>query len=380
MLAGERAAWLRLVLTPGLGAGAARTLLDRFGLPTALFCDTVDHAALVDAVGTEGALALTRPPDEPLATALQRTQDWLDGGPRRSLVTLADTDYPRPLLQLPDAPALLYAEGDRALLARPALAIVGSRNATRQGEQNAAAFAAGIGRAGWCVVSGLAAGIDAAAHRGALESGSGTIALMGTGADIIYPAGNRPLAAAIAREGLLLSEYPIGTAPLARNFPRRNRLIAALARGVLVVEAALRSGSLITARLAADMGREVFAIPGSIHSPLARGCHRLIRDGAALVESTQDVFEQLGWARSLPAALPPRAAQTASPEPGAPDPGATAAPLLAALGHDPADIDTLALRTGMDPGKVAAGLLELELARRVERLAGNRYQRLHGPA
>jgi len=380
MLAGERAAWLRLVLTPGLGPGATRTLLDRFGLPTALFRGSVDHAALVDAVGTEGALALTRPPDEPLATALQRTQQWLDGGPRRSLVTLADADYPRPLLQLPDAPALLYAEGDRALLARPALAIVGSRNATRQGEQNAAAFAAGIGRAGWCVVSGLAAGIDAAAHRGALESGSGTIALMGTGADIIYPAGNRPLAAAIARDGLLLSEYPIGTAPLARNFPRRNRLIAALARGVLVVEAALRSGSLITARLAADMGREVFAIPGSIHSPLARGCHRLIRDGAALVESTQDVFEQLGWARALPAGLAPRAPQQASAEADAPDPAAAAAPLLAALGHDPADIDTLALRTGMDPGKVAAGLLALELARRVERLAGNRYQRLHGPA
>lgn len=377
---GERRAWLRLALTPGLGAEATRRLLGRFGLPTALFSGAASHAALVETVGRAGADALSGPPEPELAGALQRTEDWIAGAPRRSLVTLADPDYPRSLLQLADAPALLYAEGDRGLLQRPALAIVGSRHATRQGEQNARAFALELGRAGWCIVSGLAAGIDAAAHRGALAAGSGTVALLGTGPDTVYPAANRPLAASIAQEGLLLTEYAVGTAPLARNFPRRNRLIAALARGVLVVEAALRSGSLITARLAAEMGRDVFAIPGSIHAPLARGCHRLIRDGAALVESAQDVLDQLGPATAASAG---RAAQPPRDEPGrgAPVPlPAGAAPLLAALGHDPADIDTLVLRTGMDAGMVCAGLLELELARRVERLAGNRYQRIEGGA
>jgi DNA processing protein len=367
----ERAAWLRLALTPGVGPAAARTLLREFGLPTALFDGGVSYARLARAAGERVAGALLGDPSDALAASLRQAQAWLDGGEARALVSLADPDYPAGLTGLADAPILLYAEGRRELLGAPALAIVGSRNATRQGEQNAAAFAEHLGRAGLCIVSGLASGIDAAAHRGALASGTGTIAILGTGSDIAYPAANRALAAHIARDGLLLSEYAVGTPALSHNFPRRNRLIAALGHGVLVVEAALHSGSLITARLAAELGREVFAIPGSIHSPLARGCHRLIRDGAKLVESAQDVLEELRGSR---AAAP---AETAAAETGGSG-GEDA--LLAALGHDPADVDTLALRTGRDAGDVAASLLALELAGRVERLAGNRYQRLAGPA
>jgi DNA processing protein len=371
---GEATAWLRLALTPGIGAARARALLGEFGLPTAIF-DTREPQAqraarLAAHCGAAGAAALLQPPDTTVQPAVAHALAWLAGGAGRSLLCLADPDYPPALLQLADAPLILYAQGHRELLARPGLAIVGSRNATRQGEQNAAAFAAHLGRAGLCIVSGLAGGVDAAAHRGALDAGADTIALLGTGVDILYPARNRSLGERIARAGLLLSEYPLGAPPLAHHFPRRNRLIAALSRGVLVVEAALHSGSLITARLAADLGREVFAIPGSIHSPLARGCHRLIRDGAKLVETAQDVLEELRWApvAAPPAAEPPARRGSDGPE--------GAAPLLEALGHDPVDIDTLALRVGRDAGTVAALLLELELEQRVERLPGNRYQRL----
>jgi DNA processing protein len=366
----ERAAWLRLALTPGLGSVPARALLAHFGLPTAIFSGALTLRELASVVGEELALVLHAPPAKPVAETMERTLAWLAGGPQRHVITLADAAYPAGLLALSDPPLLLTAEGRTELLSQAALAIVGSRNATRQGALNAAAFASHLGRAGLCIVSGLARGIDAAAHRGALDAGCATIALLGTGSDIIYPPSHRSLAAAIARDGLLLSELPVGTPPRPGNFPRRNRLIAALSRGVLVVEAAVQSGSLITARLAAELGREVFAIPGSIHAPLARGCHRLIRDGAKLVESARDVLEELGLAPiSAPAADP---AAPMSPT------GLAAAhgDLLAALGHDPADIDTIARRTGRDAGSVAAGLLELEMANRVERLAGNRYQRL----
>ena len=267
----EATAWLRLALTPGLGAGRTQALLGEFGLPTAIFDRAGDAArqrARVAAIcGTAGAAALLGAAAADVAAAIERSLRWLAGGADRSLLCVADADYPPGLLQLADAPPLLHAQGRRALLADAGLAIVGSRNATRQGEQNATAFASHLGRAGLCIVSGLASGIDAAAHRGALDAPAGTIALLGTGIDIAYPAANRALAARIAREGLLLSEYPLGAPPQAFHFPRRNRLIAALSRGVLVVEAALHSGSLITARLAGELGREVFAIPGSIHSP-----------------------------------------------------------------------------------------------------------------
>jgi DNA processing protein len=358
----EQRAWLRLSLIQGVGPRAARDLLSAFGLPGAIFA--ASRAALEHVAGEAVASALLSP--EPVS-AIDRALAWLRSDASRSLITLADADYPPPLLALADPPPLLYLQGRRDLLNRPALAIVGSRSATRQGEANAEAFAAHLAGYGLTIVSGLARGIDSAAHRGALEAEASTIAVLGTGADIVYPTSNRPLAARISRQGLLVSEYPLGTPGVAHNFPRRNRLIAAVARGVLVVEAALHSGSLITARVAAELGREVMAIPGSIHSPVARGCHQLIRDGARLVESAHDVLEELrmdGLPQSAPAA-------------DAPDrPGQRDATLLQAIGFDPVDLDTLARRTGLEPGLLSARLLELELTQDVERLAGNCYQRL----
>jgi len=360
----ERAAWLRLALTPGIANACARALLREFGLPGVLFAQPpqFEHAARV--AGEDAARALLAPPAAQTLQALAQAQAWLDTDAAHTLVCLADADYPANLLQLADAPLLLYAAGRRELLGRPGIAVVGSRNATRQGERNAADFAAHLGRAGLCIVSGMAGGIDAAAHRGALDAGADTIAFLGTGIDIAYPARHRDLARRIAREGLLLTEYALGAAPLPHHFPRRNRLIAAQACAVLVVEAALQSGSLITARIGAELGREVLAIPGSIHSPLSRGCHRLIRDGAKLVESVADVLEEL-----------PAVARAAAPAVQACPHGA-AHPVLAALEHDAVYLDVLALRLGRDPGSVAADLLELELAGQVERLPGNRYQRI----
>jgi len=355
----ERRAWLRLSLAEGVGARTARELLSAFGLPATIF--EAGHAALARVIGAPLASALraAEPTD-----AIDRTLAWLRAAAGRSLITLADPDYPPLLLQLADPPPLLYLQGRRGLLQRPALAIVGSRSATRQGEANAEAFAAYLGRFGLTIVSGLARGIDAAAHRGALEHEAGTIAVLGSGADVIYPATNRALADRIAQQGLLLSEYPLGTAALPPNFPRRNRLIAALSRGVLVVEAALHSGSLITARLAAELGREVMAIPGSIHSPVTRGCHRLIRDGARLVESAQDVLEELRMDQAHAVDGAPERASAGED------------PLLQAIGHDPVDLDTLAQRTGLAPGLLSGRLLELELTQDIERLPGNCYQRL----
>jgi DNA processing protein len=358
----EQRAWLRLSLAEGVAPRAVRDLLSAFGLPAAIF--SAGHATLARVAGETAATALLSPER---ASAIDQALAWLRSDGSRSLITLADADYPAPLLQLTDPPPLLYVQGRRDLLSRPALAIVGSRSATRQGEANAEAFAAHLAGCGLTIVSGLARGIDSAAHRGALGAEASTIAVLGTGADIVYPTSNRPLAARIARQGLLVSEYPLGTPGLAHNFPRRNRLIAAAARGVLVVEAALHSGSLITARVAAELGRDVMAIPGSIHSPVTHGCHQLLREGARLVESAQDVLEELRM--------------DAVPRPGpvadAPDlPGQRDATLLHAIGFDPVDLDTLARRTGLEPGLLSARLLELELTQDVERIAGNCYQRL----
>ena len=283
MAADAATAWLRLALTPGIGAARARALLDAFGEPSALFltgdqtrvhsASGSHHARLSDLCGPVVAAALTDAPTESVALALERSARWLAGGDQRSVLSMADPDYPAALLHLADPPVLLFAHGRRELLGRAGLAIVGSRNATHQGNRNAAAFAAHLGRAGLAIVSGLAAGIDAAAHRGALDAGAATVAVLGTGIDMVYPPAHAALCARIAGEGLLLSEFAPGADALPFHFPRRNRLIAALSLGVLVVEAAPHSGSLITARLAAELGREVFAIPGSIHSPLSRGCH-----------------------------------------------------------------------------------------------------------
>jgi DNA processing protein len=370
----ERAAWLRLALAPGCGPATIRQLLAAFGLPTQLFAAGT-HAVAAH-IGAPAARALFAAPDARTTAAIEATERWLALDARHKLLTLADRAYPAALLTIPDPPPLLFVIGRVALLNRPALAIVGSRNASQQGALTAESFARRLAQAGLSIVSGLALGIDAAAHRGALSAAAdgaagSTIGVVGTGVDLVYPAGNRELTQRIREEGVLISEFPLGTPPLSHNFPRRNRLIAGLSRGVLVVEAALRSGSLITARLAAEQGREVFAVPGSIHSPMAKGCHRLIKDGAKLVESAQDVLEEL----RLDAPAEGRkddidaTAQTA----GA---ALAHAPLLDAIGHDPVDLDALCARTGRAAGDLSAALLELELAQYVERLPGNRYQRL----
>jgi DNA processing protein len=289
---------------------------------------------------------------------------WLKD-PANRVLAPADAEYPQRLLQLPDPPSRLFIKGRVELLSRPALAVVGSRNASAQGMVNAEAFARALSDAGLTVVSGLALGIDTAAHRGGLAGASSSIAVLGTGADLVWPARNRDLAHALAAQGTLVSEFPLGTRPLPGNFPRRNRLISGLALGCLVVEAAIDSGSLITARLAAEQGAEVFAIPGSIHSPLSKGCHALIKQGAKLVESAGDILEEL----RLPAPL--------ARAPAGPPADARAQRLLDALGYDACDLDTLALRSGLPAAELAALLTQLELDQRVAVLPGGLYQRLH---
>ncbi len=370
----ELEAWLRLLRTPGVGGATARRLLAAFGLPRQILAQ--ERAALAREVGRDVAEALWTPDQAGLRDAVARATTWL-AAPGHHILTLADAEYPAALLQIPDPPPLLYMAGRIELLRRPRLlAIVGTRNPSPQGARDAQAFGGACASAGITVVSGMAQGVDAQAHRGALaaldadpDSGS-TIAVLGTGCDRVYPAAHRALAQRIARDGLLVSEFALGTPPARDHFPRRNRIISGLARGVLVTEAALGSGSLITARLAAEQGRDVLAIPGSIHNPLARGCHRLLRDGARLVEGLEDILSELGWAR-------PAAAPLAVPVPGgAPEGGGTPAQraLLQALGDAGADFDTLAARTGRDARWLAEQLLELELQGRVTRLPGGRFQ------
>jgi DNA processing protein len=318
-------------------------------------------------VGPQLAQALAREPAE-LAERLRAAHAWLDGGAGRRVLAVGDTDYPPLLLQTADPPLLLYVQGDATLLARRSLAIVGSRNASTQGSDNARAIAAHLSRQGWAIVSGLALGIDGAAHEGGLQGPGSTIAVVGTGLDRVYPSRHRGLAHRIAEAGVLLSEFAPGTPPLPENFPLRNRIIAGLSRGTLVVEAALQSGSLITARLAAEAGREVFAVPGSIHSPLSRGCHALIRQGAKLVEGADDILEELREPATGGAAVAPVAEAAA-------EAAAEGDPLLQALGHDPVTLDALCARTGWSAQQLAARLLELELQDQVARLPGGLYQR-----
>ncbi len=351
------AAWLRLTLTPGIGGETQRKLLAAFGLPDAIFAANL--AELESVIGKRANHLFEQNVDD----AIEQTMAWL-ATPGNHLITLADALYPQQLLEIPDPPSVLYVRGNPACLQRTGLGIVGSRNATPLGMQTAENFARTLAASGLSIVSGLALGIDAAAHRGALAAKGCTVAVIGTGADRLYPARNRELALAIAMHGAIVSEFPLGTPAIAANFPRRNRIISGLARGILVVEAAPESGSLITARLAGEQGREVFAIPGSIHSPVARGCHKLIKQGAKLVETAQDVLEELGGLPS-PERLPDET-------PGsAPD-----HPILRALGHDPVPLDELVTRTRLAPDTLLVELLSLELAGQVATLPGNRYQRL----
>jgi DNA processing protein len=364
----ELSGWLRLTLSPGVGNDSARRLLAAFGLPGAIF-EQPTHA-LQQLLGPAQCAALQREP-EGLPDLLERTCAWLQEAPQeRAVVSLADARYPAALLNIEDPPPLLYLMGrlDLPLEAGRCLAMVGSRNPTPQGNLNARQFAQALAEAGLTIVSGMALGIDGAAHEGALAAAApqrlATIAVVGTGLDRVYPKTHRELAHRIAAHGLIVSEYPLGTPPLAANFPRRNRLIAGLSGATLVVEAALQSGSLITARLAGEQGKEVYAIPGSIHATQSRGCHALIRQGAKLVESAQDVLED----------LPGFGARTVPPASDSPQENEDT--LLQALGLDPASLDALQARTGLDVAALQARLMTLELDGQVARLPGGLWQRL----
>ena len=399
------AAWLRLTLTPGVGNISARKLLAAFGLPQAIFDQPT--AALRQVVNAGQVQALRTEPEE-LAALVELTWAWLQhspaNAPQRQMATLGDPRYPQALLNLDDPPLVLYLLGsasykpnspqaltDKGLAATEtipnsltidttsSLAIVGSRNPTPQGAANARLFAKSFAQAGLTVVSGLALGIDGAAHEGALEAASHsqsavTVAVVGTGLDRVYPKAHHDLAHRIAQHGLLVSEYPLGTPPLNANFPKRNRLIAGLAQGTLVVEAALKSGSLITARLTAEQGREVFAIPGSIHAAQSRGCHALIKQGAKLVESAQDVLEELAWPGRLP-----RATESIADSPDAERAEGLFGndrQLLKAIGFDPVGLESMQARTGLETAELQAQLMGLELDGLVARLPGGLFQRL----
>ena len=364
----ELIAWLRLVLTPGIGIRTAHKLLTAFGMPQEIF--SASYNALRKTVPEKLAEQLHAPASDDIKALSDKTLAWLSEQGNR-LLTLADSRYPKKLLQISDPPLMLYVKGRLDLLSADAIAIVGSRNATAQGCLDAENFASSLGHAGLTTVSGLALGIDAAAHRGGLKSPGSTIAVIGTGADIVYPARNHALAHQIADEGCIISEFPLGTSPLPANFPRRNRIISGLADGILVVEAAAQSGSLITAKLALEQGRDVFAVPGSIHSPLSRGCHALIRQGAKLVETAEDVLSELK--RQVPV-IGDQINQIS--ETSTTSDQSTVSPLLADMGFDPVDMDSLCQRHGMDAATLSAELLNLELMGLVESLPGGYYRRL----
>lgn len=374
---GELAAWLRLALTPDVGNLAARSLLAAFGLPEAIFGQSEE--ALQQVVTVAQAKSLRREPAG-LEALTDATWCWLEEAQppqSRCVLTLADARYPPGLLAIEDPPPMLYAMGQLPDTWPVGIAVVGSRNPTPQGLTNARQFSRSLAQAGLTVVSGLALGVDGAAHEGALEgAGAGqlaTIAVVGTGLDRVYPKRHLELAHRIALRGAIVSEYPLGTPPVAANFPRRNRIISALSQGTLVVEAALQSGSLITARMAAEQGREVFAIPGSIHSTQSRGCHLLLKQGAKLVESAQDVLEELPMpdGRKLTASRAAAKAQAGEAQDEEPEDS-----LLAALGFDPVSLDALIARTGTSAADLQARLLELELDGDVARLPGGLFQRV----
>ena len=352
----ELASWLALNQIPGLGNEGARRLLQAFGTPAQVF-STPTHT-LQQIVKPNIAAAITQGWDEEKFAPIT---SWLTD-PLNHIVTLADRDYPKALFNISDPPLLLYVKGRLELLNYPALAVVGSRNATPQGLSNAEAFARAASASELCIVSGMAHGIDAAAHRGGLHECGSSIGIVGTGLDKVYPAANRQLAHQLAQEGALISEYSLGTPPLAANFPRRNRIISGLSLGCLVVEASLQSGSLITARMALEQGRDVFAIPGSIHAPQSKGCHRLIKQGAKLVECAQDILEELGH---FSASTPLHSSVLKEH------------PLLTHLGFDPVDMDSLSQRSGLTISALSAILLQLELAGNIATLPGGLYQRIN---
>lgn len=357
------AAWLRLDQTPGVGPVTAQRLLARFLTPQAIF--SASHGALAFVVSDAIARALSSPPTPAVGATIDAALRWLQSSSHH-LLTWDHPAYPALLREIADPPLVLYAIGRIDLLAGPALAMVGSRNASLQGRSTAASFAQALSGAGMTIVSGLALGIDAAAHEGGLRGPGSTVAVIGTGADRIYPRRNGDLARRIAAEGCVISEYSLGVRPLAANFPKRNRIISGLSCAVLVVEAAAESGSLITAQVAVEQGRDVFAIPGSIHSPLSKGCHKLIQQGAKLVETVNDVLGELSAAPLVMSAI---AAE--------PDYTGEHRALLDTLGHGPIHSDALVAATAIAPGLLSAQLLTLELAGLVERLPGGLFQRIN---
>jgi DNA processing protein len=382
----ELAAWLRLQLTPGVGDATARRLLAAFGLPQSVFA--ASSQALAQITTAAQCAELQREPTD-LSALVESTWRWLQSNAdQHRILTLGDTAYPQSLLNMEDPPLLLYGmgaatawhtDGLASCMAR-CISVVGSRNPTPQGAANARQFSQALAQGGLTVVSGLALGVDGAAHEGALagatEGQLATIAVVGTGLDRVYPRQHLDLAHRIAQRGVLLSEYPLGTPPLSSNFPKRNRIIAGLSRGTLVVEAALKSGSLITARLASEQGKDVFAIPGSIHTAQSRGCHALIKQGAKLVESAQDVIEDL-----LPDHLGSPTDTASETENGRPSEAELEAadledPVLEALGFDPCGLDALQARTGMATSALQARLMELEIHGQVARLPGGLFQRI----
>jgi DNA processing protein len=361
--------WLALYRAPGIGTRGLHKLLRDFDSPAAIFAADRDHLL---ARGITGATAeyLQRPDWQ----AVEQDLAWLNGGGNR-LLTIRDKAYPPRLADTADPPLLLFVHGDPDFLLQPQLAIVGSRNPSHDGVALAEDFAAYLAGCGLTICSGLAAGVDAAAHRGALRCAAGTVAVTGTGLDRVYPAQHRDLAHRIAENGALVSEFPPGTPPLAANFPRRNRIISGLSLGTLVVEAALRSGSLITARQALEQGREVFAIPGSVHNPLARGCHALIREGAKLVETGEHVLEELASQLALPALAADSPRQRTEPSPQREELSGDYSELLELMGYEPVAVDQLVQRSGLTPEQVSSMLLLLELEDRVHASAGGRYTR-----
>jgi DNA processing protein len=366
--------WLRLRHAPGVGPVTLARLLEHFSTPAAILAAPLRE---LRAFGLDDT-ALSALDRGVLPPGVAADLDWA-GGPDHHILTLGDNRYPRALREIAAPPGILYVTGSPEILTEPQLAIVGSRHPTPGGAETARAFAAHLARSGLVITSGLALGIDAAAHEGALHAGGATVAVVATGPDRVYPARHRELAHRIAAFGAVVSEFPVGTTARPEHFPQRNRIISGLAAGTLVVEAALGSGSLITARYAVEQGREVFAIPGSIHNPVVKGCHRLIRQGATLVETAQDVLEELAGILD-PEAFGPRPLATAADtaqlaeDTGNPDHDH----LLRAMGFDPVTVDQLVSRTGLTVEAVSSMLLIMELRGQVASLSGGRYIR-HQP-
>jgi len=361
--------WLALYHTPGVGGVTFHRLLE-----TCSNLQDLTHCSSEQLLNTGLSRKAIDALGHPDTAAVVQDLEWQDK-PGNRIMTCHDPDYPVLLSQVDTPPPILYIHGNADILSEPLLAMVGSRNPTTAGARTATEFAHHLSAAGLVISSGLALGIDAASHRGALDAGAPTVAVMGTGLDRVYPARHRDLARQIAERGVLISEFPVGTTPRAENFPRRNRIISGLSLGTLVVEAAMRSGSLITARYAGDQGREVFAIPGSIHNPLSRGCHHLIRQGAKLVETAKDVMDELGMlAESCYPAI--QANLTTEVAAGPPKLGPEYQQLIDFIDYESTSIDQLVCSSGLTPAEVSSMLLQLELSGYIASSPGGLYNRL----